>query len=109
MKKLLLLLFLTLSTISLLLAQSGVNIFNNSSVHTIKMYTSFPNFWDTMSVRYNESIDFGGGGGMPLGSNDPILFDSILIDGNRVDSCGVKQKGFYSNWGADPSLKKPLI
>jgi hypothetical protein len=108
MKKQLLLFFLILSIISLLQAQSGLNIFNNSSVHTIKMYTSFPNFWDTMTVRYNESIDLGGSGGMSLGSNDPILFDSIVIDGNKIDSCGVKQKGYYSNWGADTSLKKPL-
>lgn len=89
-------------------AQSGVNIFSNTSVHTIRMYTSFPNFWDTMSARYNASIDWGGGGGGPLGNNDPVLFDSIVIDGTKIDSCGVKQKGFYSNWGADPSLKKPL-
>lgn len=90
---------------SSLFAQSGTNIFNNTSVHTIKMYTSFPNYWDTMTVRYMESI---GMGGASTGSNKPILFDSIIIDGTHIDSCGVKQKGFYSNWGADTSLKKPL-
>lgn len=89
-------------------AQSGTHIFNTSYVHTIKMYTSVPYFWDTMTQRYDESLSMPGGGGGPVGSNDPILFDSIIIDNIKIDSCGVKQKGFFSNWGADSSLKKPL-
>jgi len=88
-------------------AQSGLSMFDNSIVHNIQMYTSVPYFWDTMTARYNASIDFMGTGGS-LGDNDPILFDSIIIDGTKIDSCGVKQKGYFSNWGADTSLKKPL-
>ena len=106
MKKNILLFFFSLSFF-MVSAQSGVSMFDNSSVHSIRMYTSFPYFWDTMTARYNASIDFMGSGG-PLGDNDPVLFDSIIIDGTKIDSCGVKQKGYYSNWGADSSLKKPL-
>ena len=100
---LLLLLFEKLS-----FSQSGLHVFDESYVHTISIYIHQTNFWDTLSQRYLESIDKGPLPIYALGNNPFLLSDSTTIDGVRIDSVGVKQKGYYSNWAAGNSLKKPL-
>ena len=45
--------------------------------------------------------------GLPLGPKK-YLPARITIDGNTLDTVGVRQKGFFSNWGAFGSYKKPL-
>jgi CotH kinase protein len=109
MKKSLLLIFL--STILLekpIFSQSGEQLFDESYVHTISIYIHQTNFWDTLSQRYLESIDKGPLPISALGNNPFLLSDSVKIDGVRIDRVGIKQKGYYSNWGAGNSIKKPL-
>jgi len=109
MKKSLLLIFLLLILLEKpIFSQSGSHLFNESYVHKISIYFGASNFWDTLSQRYLESIDKGPLSISALGNNPFLLSDSVRIDGVRIDSVGVKQKGYYSNWGAGKSIKKPL-
>ena len=83
-----------------LFAQSGQHIFDNATVHEIRIFFDDPGFWDTLTNHYNISVD-------TTLENVP-LSAQVIIDGDEVDSVGVSQKGYYSNWGAGGSLKKPL-
>ena len=89
-------------------SQSGVQLFDETYIHSINIHFDQAFYWDTLSQRYLESIDRGPLPDSALGPNNPLLSSYITIDGIRTDSVGVKQKGYYSNWGADSSLKKPL-
>lgn len=109
MKKSLLFIFLLLILLKKsIFSQSGSHLFNESYVHTISIYFDGSNFWDTLSQRYLESIDKGPLPITALGNNPFLRSDSVKIDGVRIDSVGIKQKGYYSNWGAGKSPKKPL-
>lgn len=99
------------STISILLlycctpylqAQSGLEVFDDSYVHEIRVYFDQPNFWEILSLNYNFDLDND-----PTTLNTPLMAQ-VKLDGNEIDSVAVNQKGFYSNWGAAESLKKPI-
>lgn len=81
-------------------AQSGLQMFDETYVHEIRIKFDEPNFWDTLTVHYLVTVDTNLEN-IPL----PAL---VTIDGTTLDSVGVTQKGYYSNWGAGASLKKPL-
>jgi spore coat protein CotH len=95
--------FLFLLCPSWMIAQSGTHLFDESKVHEIRITFSDPYFWDTLSVHYNLSLNDS----IPF-KNIPLMASSLSIDGTVLDSVAVKQKGFYSNWGSEGSLKKPL-
>lgn len=86
--------------LSNLFAQSGQNVFDESFVHEVRVTFTEPNFWDTLSTNYNNTLNSG--------APKVYLIASVEIDGIVVDSVGVRQKGFFSNWGAGSSSKKPL-
>ena len=81
-------------------AQSGQNLYDESYVHGIKITFSDPNFWDTLTTHYDNYLN--------LGAPKKYMMATVEIDGNSMDSIGVRQKGYFSNWGAGNSLKKPL-
>ena len=81
-------------------AQSGLKMFDESYVHEIRIYFEQAGFWDTLSQHFYLSVD--------TSLENVPLPARVMIDGNELDSVGVSQKGYYSNWGAGNSLKKPL-
>lgn len=85
---------------SLSAQSNGTQLFDESMVHRIDLNFQQVGFWDSLNENYNSG--FNGGGDVPY------MMASVVIDGTEVDSVGVRQKGFYSNWGAGEALKKPL-
>jgi hypothetical protein len=86
-------------------AQSGHQIFDTSKIHEIRVTFDDPAFWDTLTAHYNNSLPpFPGAD--PIGTNTPIPA-RVIIDGTLIDSVGVSQKGFFSNWATN-GKKKPL-
>ncbi|HAD11027.1 MAG TPA: hypothetical protein DCF33_01180 [Saprospirales bacterium] len=82
--------------------QSGLATFDDSYIHEIRVYFQEPDFWEILSANYFLEMD-----------NDPTTSNSslkaeVIIDGEEVTEVGVRQKGFFSNWGAGNALKKPL-
>lgn len=90
----LLLIFITTCQISL--AQSGKKIFDTSILHEIRINFSTPNFYDSLNHYYVENYN----------SDIPYMMADISIDGDKVDSVGIRFKGFTSY--DSPSKKKPL-
>ena len=82
-------------------AQSGLQMFDNTYVHDIRIYSDEPNFWQILTDRYDAWLNEFWLANTPLPAQ-------VVIDGTVVDSVGVSQKGFFSNWGAEGSLKKPI-
>jgi spore coat protein CotH len=82
-------------------AQSnGTQLFDESFVHRIDVTFQQTSFWDSLSNYYDEGFNFG--------TDVKYMMGSVTVDGTVIDSIGVKQKGFFSNWGAGDSFKKPL-
>lgn len=88
------------STGAVVAQSNGTQLFDETMVHRIDMNFQQVGFWDSLNENYN--IGFNGGGDVPY------MMASVVIDGTEVDSVGVRQKGFYSNWGSGDALKKPL-
>lgn len=89
---------------------SGELLFDESYVHEIRMTFSDPDFWDLLTENYNDTapvLDPETGELIP-GGEKIYVEASLLIDGNDLGIVGLRQKGFFSNWGATGSLKKPL-
>lgn len=83
------------------IAQSnGTQLFDESFVHRIDVTFQQTSFWDSLSNYYDEGFNFG--------TDVKYMMGSVTVDGTVIDSIGVKQKGFFSNWGAGDSFKKPL-
>ncbi len=81
---------------------SGQLMFDNSYVHEIRvtMALSYPAFWDSLTYYYDQVMN--------TGAEKKYMMAEVSIDGTVMDSIGIRQKGFFSNWGAGSSLKKPL-
>lgn len=82
--------------------QSGQTTFDDSYIHEIRVYFQEPNFWQILTDNYFLEND-----------NDPSTINlslkaEVIIDGQEVSEVGVRQKGFFSNWGSGAALKKPL-
>lgn len=99
-QKLTLSLLLLCSLLQSLFAQSGQQMFNETYVHEIRIYFDEPNFWSILTQHYEVSVD-------TTLENVPLPA-RVVIDGVAIDSVGITQKGYYSNWGAGNALKKPL-
>jgi hypothetical protein len=79
---------------------NGTELFDDSYVHRIDVTFTQSDFWDSLTYYYDNAFINGG--------NVQYMQATVVIDGAEVSSVGVKQKGYYSNWGAMGSLKKPL-
>lgn len=78
-------------------SQNGTLIFNPEVIHEIYINSSYPALFDTLEAHY----DFDGN----VATASYIMCD-VSVDGTSYDSVGVKEKGFYSNWGMNPGDKK---
>jgi spore coat protein CotH len=79
---------------------NGTTLFDDSYVHRIDVTFTQNNFWDSLEYYYNEAFSNGG--------DVKYMMTTVSIDGVTIDSVGFKEKGFYSNWGAAGSVKKPF-
>lgn len=93
MKKKCILGLLAFANGSLTQAQNGLNMFNETVMHEIKVTTAFPDLVDTLFFHYNEDQEY-------------TLCD-VVIDGTSLDSVGIKFKGNFSAW-ACPNDKLPV-
>ena len=81
-------------------SQSGQNVFNESIIHEIRITFTDVNFWDSLTTHYDNYLNNG--------APKTYMMGVVSIDGVQMDSVGIRQKGFFSNWGSGTSLKKPL-
>ena len=95
-------LFLTLFILQNSTAQTGETLFSNDYLHEIHITFAEPDFWQIMTADYLANISENGGGG-----NIPYLMGSVEIDGELVDSVGVRQKGYSSHFSSN-QFKKSL-
>ena len=84
-------------------AQSGKKLFSNDKVHEIRWTFDEPNFWEILETNFQSSIDPDNG----IPTNVPYLGGTISIDGEVIDSVGLRHKGF-SSYFASNDLKKSL-
>ena len=85
----------------------GDSLYDNSFVHNIEITFYETNYWDTLEVHYNSIFDSLG---VPVGEKK-YLPAQIIIDGNILDTVGVRQKGFLSNFATSftaAPTKKPF-
>jgi spore coat protein CotH len=98
MLRTLLLSVLAFSCFSGLSAQgSGNNIFDDSVLHEINMTFEEVDYWDILNENFGNGFD-------PSEGVD-YLMASVTIDGETVDSIGIRFKGFTS---ASAATKKPF-
>lgn len=99
MKRKLLILVASLLLGSQSFSQSNGNeMFDNTYVHEIRFTFEQENFWDSLEYYYSSAT-------LDEGVQDMLA--SVEIDGNFIDSVGMRQKGQFSNWGSD-GLKEPF-
>ncbi len=80
--------------------ENGTELFDESYIHEIRITFQESNFWTTLSADYDNA--------MSNGTDVPYRQADVTIDGTSITTVGVRQKGYFSNWGAMGSLKKPL-
>ena len=97
----LILLFLFIFSNNSFTQNPGEEIFDTSYVHEIRVTFSDTNFWQIMTNNYNNNQVNG------VPTDVPYLEGTISIDGNILDSVGVRQKGFSSHFASN-ELKKSL-
>ncbi len=94
-------LFVTLFTVfsgGLSAQNSGDNIFDPSVLHEVNLIFAEPNYWEILTDN--------AGGRIPNPRRDSIyLMASVVIDGEMIDSVGIRIKGYSS---AFERTKKPL-
>lgn len=84
--------------------KSGDQLFNNSYIHKIEVNFYDDDYWSKLESNYNEIAD-------SVTAKKKYLPAEIIIDGNKLDTVGVRHKGFSSNWGIEDSkspMKKPF-
>ena len=64
-------------------------LFDNEFVHEIRISINDINFWETLINNYNQNYP-----------DIPYIMADATIDGNNIDSIGIRLKGFSSFWGA---------
>ncbi|MFK7810090.1 MAG: CotH kinase family protein [Saprospiraceae bacterium] len=90
---------LLFSTVQLQAQISGNDLFDDSYVHEIKLYFNEPDFWETMNTNYEN--------GQFAGDYEYSESPTVYVDGNLINSVGVRQKGF-SSYFASSYYKKSL-
>ena len=95
---LLLLSSLLFTSVVIFAQDAGDNFYKNDLLHTIELQFDQPDYWDQMEINF--SNNFGG-------INDHVyILGSVTIDGEKLDSVGIRFKGFTSfPFGED---KKPF-
>ncbi len=84
-----------------LFAQSGQNLFDNNTLHEIRIYFEEDDFWDILTTNYET--------GSYAGEIDYLATTQIVIDGNILDTVGVRQKGFSSHFASNEFKKSIKI
>ncbi len=103
MKKIILYsLFFCTSFATLTAQDNGDQLFDGSFLHEIRITFPDVNFWDTLTFNYETFGPTINGGG-----DIPYLMGLIEVDGQVVDSIGVRQKGFSSHFSSN-AFKKSL-
>jgi len=74
---------------------TGDAIFDTSYVHEIRITFADTSFWQTMTDHYFNNQVNG------VATDVPYLEGSVSIDGNVMDSVGVRQKGFSSHFASN--------
>ncbi|MEM8888196.1 MAG: CotH kinase family protein [Bacteroidota bacterium] len=69
----------------------GEQIFDDAIVHEIQLSFSDPDFWTTLSNNYENNYP-----------NVPYIMANAVIDGESIDSIGVRIKGFSSTFISTP-------
>jgi spore coat protein CotH/PKD repeat protein len=110
MKKTLLLLLTLFFGLPVIFSQkTGQKIFDNSFVHTIHLEFKQEGFWDSLLVNFEkgeeETVSSEEGGEASIPGPIPYLLGNVTIDGQLIDSVGIRIKGFTS---ADAMTKKPF-
>ena len=83
-------------------AQNGNSIFNESIIHTVKLSIDYDNWFDTLSNDYT------------LNLQNPELYPeiyrkcNIIIDGQSISKCGIRQRGNFTNIITVYGRKKPM-
>lgn len=86
-------------TTNLSAQSNGNNMFDESFVHEIRITFEQENFWDSLEYYYDQYLSFG--------AEKKYMLAKVVIDGNTIDSVGVREKGYFSNWGSE-GLKEPF-
>ncbi len=95
---LIIILFVILGSLHVDAQDAGDNIFDNDILHDINFEFTTSNFWEILVSNFEDNFDPS----IPV----PYLQGSVTIDGELVDSVGVRFKGFTS-YQYD-SNKKPI-
>ena len=99
MKNLIIYCLLTICTPFLIFAQdSGQSIFDTDVVHEIRFEFSQSNFINILNTNHNQT---------PVGGDAPYIMVNVTIDGELVDSVGMRYKGFTS-FGGSLQNKNPI-
>ena len=94
----LLTLLLTLCLTTGLAAQNpGDKLFDPTVLHEIDMTFAEPNYWELLEENFGDAFD--------PASSVSYLMAAVTIDGETVDSVGIRFKGFTSAW---TETKKPF-
>jgi hypothetical protein len=78
---------------------NGLEMFDESFVHEIRITFEQENYWDSLEYHYEQMFEFG--------APKTYMVASIDIDGTVIDSVGVREKGNASCWGSE-GLKEPF-
>lgn len=100
MKKYLIIICLFLCSYTFSFAQNGQQFFDNEQLHTIELFFPEVDFWDSLVIKYFEDRSFSGSDIVPMSS-------AIKIDGQLLDTVGVRLKG-KSAFSNSPEFKKPF-
>lgn len=95
MRKILLLL-LTIFFVAEFISGQGNEIFDESYVHEIRINFDDPDYWNSLTNNYDNFYP-----------NIPYILADVNIDGNSLDSIGVRLKG-YSSYFFNTSIKKSI-
>jgi len=82
------------------IAQSGASLFDSSILHEIRINFSQENYWDSLTINYQNWVS-------DQSADDVYTEANITIDGNLVESIGARFKGLSSYYYVE-SLKKPM-
>ncbi len=99
MKKIILLFFVSLFYFQSHAQLSGQNLFDDSYMHEIQIYFEEDDFWEILTDNYFD--------GAYTGDIEYLMTTQIIIDGNVIDTVGIRQKGFSSHFASN-EFKKAL-
>ena len=99
MKKTITTIVLGLITTLLISQNAGDKVFDNSMLHEVRIEFTQDHFLDTLTANYENNAT-----GTPT-EDIPYLMGKVTIDGEALDSIGVRYKGFTSYTGGD---KNPI-